>query len=56
MGTPSMEAERKLPRMEKLTEKTTRMLLTVLLLFLATEMPQGVLALLSGIYGRSFFM
>ncbi|XP_063862579.1 G-protein coupled receptor dmsr-1-like [Scylla paramamosain] len=56
MGTPSMEADRKLPRMEKLTEKTTRMLLTVLLLFLATEMPQGVLALLSGIYGRSFFM
>ena len=50
-----MESDRKLPRMEKLTEKTTRMLLTVLLLFLATEMPQGVLALLSGIYGGSFF-
>ncbi|XP_042243093.1 G-protein coupled receptor dmsr-1-like [Homarus americanus] len=55
MGTPSMETERKLPRMEKMTEKTTRMLLTVLLLFLATELPQGILAFLSGVYGHSFF-
>nr|XP_027232265.1 sex peptide receptor-like [Penaeus vannamei] len=55
MGTPSMEGDKKLPRMEKLTEKTTRMLLTVLLLFLLTELPQGVLVLLSGIYGQTFF-
>ncbi|XP_064109529.1 G-protein coupled receptor dmsr-1-like [Macrobrachium nipponense] len=56
MGTPSMEADRKLPRMEKLTEKTTKMLLTVLLLFLVTELPQGILSLLSGIFGHAFFV
>ncbi|XP_076055339.1 G-protein coupled receptor dmsr-1-like [Oratosquilla oratoria] len=55
LSSPSLENERKIPRVEKLTEKTTRMLLTVLLMFLATELPQGILALLSGIYGRTFF-
>ncbi|KAK7066520.1 Serpentine type 7TM GPCR chemoreceptor Srw, partial [Halocaridina rubra] len=56
MGTPTMESDRKLPRMEKITEKTSRMLLTVLLLFLVTELPQGILSLLSGIYGHKFFL
>ncbi|GLG93091.1 Uncharacterized protein GBIM_00583 [Gryllus bimaculatus] len=37
------------------TDRTTRMLLAVLLLFLATELPQGLLGLLSGLHGRTFF-
>lgn len=40
---------------ERQTDRTTRMLLAVLLLFLLTEFPQGVLGLLSVILGPSFF-
>lgn len=40
---------------ERQTDRTTMMLLAVLLLFLATEMPQGILGLLSVILGPSFF-
>ncbi|XP_054724056.1 G-protein coupled receptor dmsr-1-like [Uloborus diversus] len=36
-------------------DRTTRMLLAVLLLFLLTEFPSGLLALLSGILGTDFF-
>ncbi|KAG8231122.1 hypothetical protein J437_LFUL010448, partial [Ladona fulva] len=36
-------------------DRTTAMLLAVLLLFLASEVPQGVLGLLSGILGRGFY-
>lgn len=39
---------------EKQTDRTTMMLLAVLLLFLVTEMPQGILGLLSVILGPSF--
>lgn len=38
-----------------LTTRTTRMLLTVLILFLITEFPQGILALFSAIMGQEFF-
>lgn len=37
------------------TDRTTRMLVAVLVLFLVTEIPQGVMALLSGLLGRQFF-
>lgn len=37
------------------TDRTTRMLLAVLLLFLTTEFPQGILGLLSALLGYSFF-
>lgn len=40
---------------EKQTDRTTRMLLAVLLLFLITEVPQGILGLLSAILGTAFF-
>lgn len=40
---------------EKQTDRTTMMLLAVLLLFLLTEFPQGVLGLLSVSLGESFF-
>ncbi|XP_063972209.1 G-protein coupled receptor dmsr-1-like isoform X2 [Diachasmimorpha longicaudata] len=40
---------------ERQTDRTTRMLLAVLLLFLLTEFPQGVLGLLSVILGTGFF-
>jgi len=36
-------------------DRTTRMMLAVLFLFLFTEFPQGILALLSGILGDVFF-
>ncbi|KAK7067900.1 Serpentine type 7TM GPCR chemoreceptor Srw [Halocaridina rubra] len=37
------------------TERTTSMLLVVMLLFLLTEAPQGLLAGLSIVYGHDFF-
>lgn len=37
------------------TDRTTRMLVIILLLFLVTEIPQGIMALLSGIWGHQFF-
>uniref|UniRef100_A0A1B6ECD2 G-protein coupled receptors family 1 profile domain-containing protein n=1 Tax=Clastoptera arizonana TaxID=38151 RepID=A0A1B6ECD2_9HEMI len=40
---------------EKQTDRTTRMLLAVLLLFLITEFPQGILGLLSVMLGEPFF-
>ncbi|KAF8782909.1 Sex peptide receptor like protein [Argiope bruennichi] len=40
---------------DKNHDRTTRMLLAVLLLFLLTEFPSGLLALLSGILGIDFF-
>lgn len=41
---------------EKQTDRTTRMLLAVLLLFLITEFPQGILGLLSVLLGPPFFL
>lgn len=40
---------------ERRTDRTTKMLVAVLLLFLLTEFPQGILGLLSGLLGRCFF-
>lgn len=40
---------------QRSSDRTTRMLLAVLLLFLITEFPAGILSLLSGILGDSFF-
>ncbi|KAJ8883255.1 hypothetical protein PR048_015097 [Dryococelus australis] len=40
---------------EMRSHRTIRMLVAVMLLFLLTELPQGVLGLLSGILGRCFF-
>ncbi|XP_014203444.1 sex peptide receptor [Copidosoma floridanum] len=40
---------------EKQTDRTTKMLLAVLLLFLLTEFPQGMMGLLSGLLGKPFF-
>lgn len=40
---------------ERQTDRTTMMLLVVLFLFLLTELPQGILGLLSVVYGEGFF-
>jgi Serpentine type 7TM GPCR chemoreceptor Srw. len=40
---------------ERQTDRTTAMLLAVLLLFLLTEFPQGILGLLSVCFGENFF-
>lgn len=41
-------------RMDRRTDRTTMLLVAVLLLFLITEFPQGILGLLSGILGKCF--
>ncbi|OXU22670.1 hypothetical protein TSAR_008552 [Trichomalopsis sarcophagae] len=54
----SKKRKRKASRMmdkEKQTDRTTKMLLAVLLLFLLTEFPQGTLGLLSVVLGPDFF-
>ncbi|XP_068620576.1 G-protein coupled receptor dmsr-1-like [Battus philenor] len=40
---------------DRRANRTTKMLIAVLVLFLVTELPQGVLGLLSGLLGRCFF-
>nr|AGT02812.1 myosuppressin receptor [Rhodnius prolixus] len=40
---------------ERQTDRTTKMLLAVLLLFLITEFPQGILGMMTIILGRGFF-
>ncbi|CAK9813741.1 G-protein coupled receptor dmsr-1 [Anthophora quadrimaculata] len=46
---------RRSSKSEKRADRTTKMLVAVLLLFLVTEIPQGVLGLLSGVLGDCFF-
>ncbi|XP_017492798.1 PREDICTED: uncharacterized protein LOC108380908, partial [Rhagoletis zephyria] len=41
---------------EKQTDRTTRMLLAVLLLFLITEFPQGIMGLLNTMLGDAFYL
>lgn len=48
-GSCSSNSRETVPRMV-LTNRTTRMLLVVVLLFLVTELPQGIVNLLSGIF------
>ncbi|XP_037046567.1 sex peptide receptor isoform X2 [Bradysia coprophila] len=43
-------------RCEKRTDRTTMLLVAVLLLFLITEFPQGIFGLLSGILPKCFFI
>lgn len=40
---------------DRRANRTTKMLIAVLVLFLVTELPQGILGLLSGLLGRCFF-
>jgi len=49
------EYPRRASKFDKRTDRTTRMLVVVLLLFLMTEIPQGVLGLLSAVLGNCFF-
>ncbi|XP_029159176.1 FMRFamide receptor-like [Nylanderia fulva] len=46
---------RRMSKSDKRTDRTTRMLVAVLLLFLITEIPQGILGLLSAALGDCFF-
>lgn len=48
-GSKNMDKERQ-------TDRTTRMLVAVLMLFLITEFPQGILGLLSALLENSFYM
>ena len=38
------------------TDRTTRLLVVLLVLFLIAEVPQGVLGLLSAVHGKQFFL
>lgn len=49
------ECPRRVSKSDKRTDRTTRMLVAVLLLFLITEIPQGILGLLSAALGDCFF-
>ena len=53
-GKPVQRSSRVMEK-ERQTDRTTRMLLAVLLLFLLTEFPQGILGLLSVWLGDKFF-
>lgn len=53
---PGEIADRRAYKTERRTGRTTRMLLAVLLLFLLTELPQAILALLSAVKGDRFFL
>ncbi|XP_043582984.1 G-protein coupled receptor dmsr-1-like [Bombus pyrosoma] len=53
MGNGSVP--RRPSKSEKRADRTTKMLVAVLLLFLVTEIPQGILGLLSGVLGDCFF-
>lgn len=44
------------PRTDRRTDRTTMLLVAVLLLFLITEFPQGILGLLSGILPKCFLI
>lgn len=54
--TPTQPKSCKLLEKEKQTDRTTRMLLAVLLLFLITEFPQGIMGLLNALLGDAFLM
>lgn len=49
-------SKKKTNKAERRADRTTRMLVAVLLLFLITEFPQGIFALRIGILGRCFFL
>lgn len=53
---PTEITERRAFKTERRTERTTRMLVAVLLLFLITEVPQAILVLLSAVRGTKFFL
>ncbi|CAO1302249.1 unnamed protein product [Diamesa hyperborea] len=44
----------RISRIDRRTDRTTMLLVAVLLLFLVTEFPQGILGLMSGIMGKCF--
>lgn len=46
----------KITKAERRADRTTKMLIAVLLLFLLTEFPQGILAFVIGIKGKDFFL
>ncbi|XP_043277628.1 G-protein coupled receptor dmsr-1 [Venturia canescens] len=55
VATNNGPVSRRPSKSERRADRTTRMLVAVLLLFLVTEIPQGVLGLLSGVLGDCFF-
>lgn len=46
----------KVTKAERRADRTTKMLIAVLLLFLLTEFPQGIFGLLVGMKGKCFFL
>lgn len=54
--TPFIVVLYRAPRTDRRTDRTTMLLVAVLLLFLITEFPQGILGLLSGILPKCFLI
>ncbi|KAM7344726.1 G-protein coupled receptor dmsr-1 isoform 2-T2 [Cochliomyia hominivorax] len=51
---PCLQKSR-IPKCDRRTDRTTMLLVAVLILFLITEFPQGILGLLSGVLQKCFF-
>ncbi|XP_019870904.1 G-protein coupled receptor dmsr-1 [Aethina tumida] len=49
-------AKKKVSKAERRADRTTKMLVAVLMLFLITEFPQGLFALLIGLRGKTLFL
>ncbi|CAH0552067.1 unnamed protein product [Brassicogethes aeneus] len=54
--TDNGNAKKKTSKAERRADRTTKMLVAVLLLFLITEFPQGLFALLIGLKGKNLFL
>lgn len=54
-STVSSPLGQHLKKCARRSDRTSRMLVAVLCLFLITEFPQGIMAFLSGLYGQEFF-
>ncbi|CAD7014753.1 sex peptide receptor [Ceratitis capitata] len=54
-GEVPLTEQRRPPKCDRRTDRTTMLLVAVLILFLITEFPQGILGLLSGVLAKCFF-
>ncbi|XP_018562902.1 probable G-protein coupled receptor 139 [Anoplophora glabripennis] len=56
LTTNGKDAKRKVSKAERRADRTTKMLIAVLLLFLLTEFPQGIFAFFIGLKGKDLFL
>lgn len=56
LTTNGKDMKRKVSKAERRADRTTKMLIAVLLLFLLTEFPQGIFAFFIGLKGKDLFL